>query len=145
MSEKFEDDDIYTILGASVELISASKYHQQFPFFLCVSFHIMPAIRHQQIKIYSKDEKPIAMVIWAWLTDKVLEEICHPKDRRPMMLKEWNCGSLLYFSDLIAPYGNGRKIFFDLVHNVFPEENKAISVRRNMDGTIRKRNTWQRK
>ena len=138
------ENDIYQKVGASVELFSASKYHCRIPISYCIAYLVLPAVHNNQLKIYySNEKKAEALVTWAWLTKEEIERVCNTEGRGPVHPKKWNCGSLLYISDLIAPYGNMRKIASDLKSNIFSNVNSALSVRRNVDVIVRKKNTWK--
>lgn len=137
-------EEIYSTIGAAIELNAASKYHQQFSLPVWINHLILPAIKSKQIKIYySLKQKPVALVIWAWLSESVLESVCTVEDK-VIEQNEWQCGSHLFFSDFIVPYGNTREIFNRVFLELFPDEYQAISLRRNMDGSIRKKNIWRR-
>ena len=139
------NQDIYSTIGAAIELNAVSKYHRQFSLYACVNLIILPAIKNKQIKLYYSDEqRPMALIIWAWFSNSVMESMCSPEGK-VIEPHEWNCGSKLFISDFIAPYGNTKKIFKDVFTRVFPDENKAVSIRRNLDGSFRKKNTWIRK
>ena len=79
------------------------------------------------------------MVTWAWLSAKVEREI-HASGRS-LSRSEWACGDRLFFNDWITPYGNIREVAHDMTHNIFPDQ-IATSLRRNMDGSVRRINRW---
>ncbi len=144
ISEGMGEKDFYTILGATTELMAASIYHRQRNLKTYFYFQIFPAIRTGQIKIvFSTSDIPEALVTWAWLSDGIIEAMLSDQDE---FIKgtEWNSGSILFFNDFIAPYGNMRAFFKHIFINVFPKEDVGFSVRRNNDGSIRKKNIWYR-
>ncbi len=139
-----ENRDFYTILGATTELMAASIYHRHRNLKTYFYFQIFPAIRVGQIKIFfSTNGIPEALVTWAWLKDETIDELLSEQDRS-IKEAEWNMGSTLFFNDFIAPYGNMRAFFKYIFVNVFPKEDVGFSIRRNNDGSIRKKNIWYR-
>lgn len=144
MIDEIEGKDFYTILGATTELMAASIYHRQRNLKTYFYFQILPAIRFEQLRVcFSTSGIPEALVTWAWLNDEIIDEIISSQDRSIEEV-EWNCGSVLFFNDFIAPYGNMRAFFKHIFINIFPEENVGFSIRRNNDGSIRKKNIWYR-
>ena len=138
------EKDLYHQVGACVELLSVSDYHNRVPLDYCMARLILPAIHNKQFKLYySSKQKVQALVTWAWLTKKELKSACAPEGRGPIPLDKWNCGTFLYIADFIAPYGNVRKVILDMKNNNFPNIDKAFSVRRGMDRSVRKKSTWR--
>jgi len=80
------------------------------------------------------------MVTWAWLSEPVEREV-HATGRA-LAAHEWNCGNRLFFNDWVSPYGNAREIRRDIMQ-VFPVD-LATSLRRNLDGSVRRINRWVR-
>lgn len=136
------DKEIYTTIGAAIELLAHSNYHQDFNLNFYLHTQIYPPIKYEQIFIYYSDEgKAIALVTAAWVSDKTLKEITSSA-QRILNESEWQGGEYLLFNDFIAPYGDTRSVLNDLRRNVFHEINTAYSVRKRKDGTIRKINVW---
>lgn len=130
----------YEMVGFSIELLSKSVYHRRFNMNNYLQIEILPPIRKGQVKFYL-DEKgmPIAMVTWAWLSDKTEKEVL--STGRALNENEWCCGEKLFCNDWVTPFNNLRKVVHDISTNVFPDQ-VGTSVRRNPDGSVRKINRW---
>ena len=140
MAELSLNLDEYTQVGFALELLAQSKYHQQYSVGNYFHTEILPPIWANQIRFYLTAEGlPTAMVTWAWLNQDV-EQAVH-QSGRALTQDEWQSGERLFFNDWIAPYGNIRAAMSDIATHVFPDKT-ATSIRRNIDGSIRKINYW---
>ncbi len=132
--------DEYTQVGFALELLAQSDYHQQYSVGDYFRTEILPPIWTNQVRFYLTAEGvPTAMMTWAWLSQEVEQEM--HQTGRSLEQDEWQSGERLFFNDWIAPYGNIRSVMHDIATNVFPDKT-ATSIRRNMDGSIRKINYW---
>lgn len=132
--------DLYAGLGYTVELLAQSEYHRRFGLGDYLHVEILPALRQRQARFYLTPEGvPTALVTWAWLSDTVEREV-HATGRA-LLPEEWRCGDRLFCNDWITPYGNIREVVHDMTYDVFPNE-FATSLRRNLDGTVRRINRW---
>ncbi|MEL6510386.1 MAG: toxin-activating lysine-acyltransferase [Pseudomonadota bacterium] len=132
--------DPYISVGAALELLAQSKYHKQHDLRQYFSVEIMPALRRNQMRLYMTDDGvATALVTWAWLSKEVEEEI--HKTGRALTEAEWTCGDRLFFNDWVTPYGNLREVVRDMTETAFPDQ-VASSLRRHMDGTVRRVNRW---
>lgn len=137
--------NIYSTIGASLELLAASPYHQDLS--ICMYFHtqILPPIHLNQNYIYySEDETPVALVTTAWIEENILEELTSSANRI-IQSNEWKTGDVLFFNDFIAPYGNAAHVFSDLVNDIYSGVSNAYSIRKRKGGEIRKVNKWSRR
>lgn len=107
------------VLGEIVWLYSCSKLHQNWAM---GSIHkwILPALKHNQYRIYHRGDKPIGFVSWGWLSETVESNYA----RQPSSLKpdDWTSGDRGWIFDFVAPFGDARYIVNDLRHNVFPDK-----------------------
>ncbi len=132
--------DYYAANGYALELLARSPYHRQQALGAYFRTEILPAMWADQVRFYiTADGAPTAMVTWAWLNADVEAEV-HATGRA-LTEAEWHCGDRLFFNDWVTPYANVREVAQDLCQNVFPNE-VATSLRRNMDGSVRRVNRW---
>lgn len=132
--------DRYAAVGFATELLAQSPYHRQFPLMDYLDVEVLPALEASQARFYlTQDGIPTALVTWAWLSEAVERDV-HATGRS-LAANEWNCGERHFFNDWITPYGNIREVMHDISHNVFPDT-IATSLRRNMDGSVRRINRW---
>lgn len=132
--------DHYAAVGFATELLAQSPYHRQFRLIDYLSVEVLPALDSNQARFYlTEGGIPTAMVTWAWLSEEVERDV-HATGRS-LGLDEWNCGERHFFNDWITPYGNIQEVMHDISHNVFPDT-IATSLRRNMDGSVRRVNRW---
>lgn len=130
----------YEALGMMMWLMKHADYHSQWPLWN-VEADILPALLHGQVKLYFDDEQnPVGFVTWAWLDDASQEQAL--LDEEPLEFDQWNCGEQLLFVDFVAPWEHTKNIMIDLRTNVF-QEDQAISLSRNPNGTIRKVYCWK--
>jgi cytolysin-activating lysine-acyltransferase len=132
--------DYFASVGYALELLAQSPYHRQHKLGDYFRAEVLPALWAGQCRFYVTQEGlPTAMVTWAWLSAEVEREI-HASGRS-LSRSEWACGDRLFFNDWITPYGNIREVAHDMTHNIFPDQ-IATSLRRNMDGSVRRINRW---
>jgi cytolysin-activating lysine-acyltransferase len=132
--------EAYAAAGYALELLAQSPYHRQQKLGDYFQIEILPALSCHQTKFYlTEDGIPFAMVTWAWLSESLEREI--HETGRALRAEEWNSGTRLFFNDWISPYNNMREVSQDMACNMFPDET-ATSLRRNMDGTVRRINRW---
>jgi len=133
--------DYYAANGYALELLAKSPYHRQHKLGDYFRTEVLPAIWNGQVRFYLTPEGiPAAMVTWAWLNEAVEADV--HSTGRALFHKEWKSGDRLFFNDWITPYGGIRNYVRDCMENVFPNELVATSLRRNMDGSVRRVNRW---
>lgn len=133
--------DVYASLGYALELLAQSEYHKVFETTEYFDIEIIPPIWNGQARFYLTDTGiPTAMVTWAWLSESVMQDVINTG--RALEPGEWHCGDQLFFNDWVTPYRNIRDVVRDMTHNVFPNEEVAVSLRRHPDGTVRRVNRW---
>lgn len=123
-----------TVLGEMVWLYSMSELHRTWPI---GSIHqwLLPALINKQYRIYHKGKKPVGFITWARMSAEV--ETAYVRNTRTLQPKDWNSGDRLWGLDLVAPFGDGKRIIKDLRHNVFPNDvGRFLRVRKG-DDTLR--------
>ena len=132
--------DYYICVGYALELLSKSPYHLQHDIGEYFRTEVLPAIWNNQIRFYVTDAGiPTAMLTWAWLSEEVEAEL--HETGRSLSREEWKCGDRLFINDLAAPYENSREVIKDIKNNFFADH-CVTSLRRNMDGSVRRVNRW---
>lgn len=107
------------LFGEIVWLYSFSSIHQKWPISK-VHQWIVPALKHRQLRVYRRGDRPIAYVSWAKMSKEVEEAyVLNPSGLRP---EDWVSGPRIWFVDWIAPFGGTREIARDIKHNVFPND-----------------------
>lgn len=135
--------DSYASAGFALELLAMSPYHRQQKLGDYFRAEILPAIWNNQIRFYLDDRGiPAAMVTWAWINEDIEHDI--HETGRALIHAEWQSGDRMFINDWIAPYGNLRHYVRDMMDNVFPNVQQASSVRRDMNGSVRRINHWKR-
>lgn len=93
-------------LGAAVWLWMHSEQHRDIPLSVLPTL-LLPAIKHQQFVIASRDDKPMFFLSWAWMDEKAEQRyltgpgiLVQPQD--------WTSGNRLWFRDWVAPFGDQR-------------------------------------
>jgi len=68
----------------------------------------IPSIRLNQFRIYFRRGVPIAFANWAWLSDEAHKR--YRTARYELRPQDWNSGRNLWFPELIAPFGDAKRI-----------------------------------
>jgi hemolysin-activating ACP:hemolysin acyltransferase len=132
--------DALTALGMAIQQLAISPYHQQFKLSYYIPVEILPSLRSKQVQCYlNADGNPLGLVTWAWLTEKVKQDI-HVSGRA-LEIVEWSEGSHLFFNDWITVPTAFRTAMAHMTQTIFPNE-IASSLRRNSDGSVRRVNKW---
>lgn len=104
------------MLGEIVWLMSQSPIHKQL-FIGDLEWFAMPAILHEQFRVFYGPNAPAAVALWAFVseeTEQRLEGGAHKL--RP---DEWRNGDRPWLIELVAPFGAEDEILKDLALNVF--------------------------
>lgn len=102
---------------------------------------LVPALQAGQCKVYfDENNLPMAFVTWALVDDECHNALyLHGQNPPP---DRWTSGSNLWFTDIVAPFGNTLHIIRDLQRNHFPHLH-AHSIKRNGDGSIKRIKVWR--
>lgn len=88
------------LIGEIVGLLSQSPAHRHL-FLADLEWLIAPPMALRQFRIFHHDQKPIAVALWASVSDEVDKELAAGRARlRP---DEWKSGKNLWLIDLVAP------------------------------------------
>lgn len=112
-------NSMISVFGEMVWLYSVSPLQKSWHI-SSIQRWLVPALAHKQYRIYHRGEKPVGLVTWAYLNEKVEKRYAlRPTSLEP---KDWNSGDRKWIIDFIAPFGDALKIGHDLRTNVFPDE-----------------------
>jgi cytolysin-activating lysine-acyltransferase len=110
---------VSAVLGEVVWLLTQSPRHKQAFFLADLEWLAMPPILLQQFCMFYAKERPIGVILWAYVNDEVAERLAAGNARlRP---QDWKCGDTLWVVDVIAPFGGTDEMLKDLKAKVFPE------------------------
>ena len=132
----------HSTLGAILWLMQHAPYHSQWALH-DLEVDILPPMALGQYRLYHTPEgEPFGFVTWAYVSEEVKDILVERK--RPMQRNDWTSGELLMFNDFVAPFGHGRWMVQDLRKNCFAGDTAAFSLRRTLQGSVRKVNRWIR-
>jgi len=121
------------ILGAIHWLLYFSKPHRHYRQSTVLA-RFYPCVSHNNFRLYMVGDWPVAFFNWAWVddaTDARLENI--DEGIQPW---EWASGPNLWMTEIIAPFGHGGDVMWDL-QNLFRQGTTAKAVFANDDGEYR--------
>jgi cytolysin-activating lysine-acyltransferase len=122
-------------LGYIAGLFSNSKYHVKASIGHFMS-SVIPALKHNQFKIFFNGFKPVAYVSWAMLSDEVQEK--YKSGKHLLAIDEWKSGDNVWLAEFVVPYSAKDR---DVVIKNLKEkilQNKTINIiTRNPDGSVK--------
>lgn len=120
-----------SMLGEIVWLMAHSELHRDWPIASIFQW-VVPALMHQQCRLYRRDGRPVAYVAWAYLSKEVEETyVLNPKSLQP---KDWKSGDRGWLIDWIAPFGDSAAVMQDLREGIFKDEvGRALRVKPGSD------------
>lgn len=89
-----------SVMGQAVWLMSMSKDHRELPI-KTVEDLLSPAILLKQFRLYSKGKQPLALVVWASVSDEVKARL--ESGDKKLELTEWRSGPNIVVVDCISP------------------------------------------
>ncbi|MCR9387271.1 RTX toxin-activating lysine-acyltransferase RtxC [Vibrio metoecus] len=105
------------MLGGIILLSQYSPLHRRYLVIEWIE-RILPAFELNQFCYYEDEhERPIAFCNWAFVSDKVREELL--SGVREISQSDWQSGPHIYIPELIAPFGHGREVVNDLRRRLF--------------------------
>ncbi|WP_439500235.1 toxin-activating lysine-acyltransferase [Bosea sp. (in: a-proteobacteria)] len=131
----------FEALGMMTELALHSPLHRNWSI-ADIGRNFLPALRVGQCKIYFDERRsPISFVTWA-LVDDACHEALRLRGETPAH-DRWASGARLWFIDVVAPFGDARHLIRDLQRNHFAHLDRAHAVRRHIDGSFKRIQTWR--
>lgn len=117
---------VSAVLGEVVWLMSQSPVHKQF-FISDLEWFAMTPILAQQFRLFYAQNKPIGVVLWAFVNDEVEERLKAGTTKlRP---QDWKCGDKLWVVEVISPFGGPEAMIKNLKEQVFQDkEIRYVSI-----------------
>ncbi len=109
-----------SVVGDTCILLSQSGLHRYSFFLGDIEWMILPPVMNGQFKLFHSDNKPVALALWAYVSDDVEKRLENGLGR--MSVKDWNSGDNLWLIDIIAPYGKAEQLIEDLIKTVFADK-----------------------
>lgn len=129
----------YYFIGCLALLLSRSNYHMNFESRSYFFNEILPALDRNQVVICVDSQfYPAGAATWAWLNKSSLDSIS--KSGRCLYGEEWREGDNLFFNDWIF-FLKSNSMMKYIKSEVF-KFHEVTSLRRNMDGSVRRVNRW---
>ena len=114
------------VLGHITWLMLNSSQHRHL-FLTDYEWLILPPVLRKQFRLIREDDKPVAVVLWAYLGKEAEERFL--QGVRKLAPQEWGEGETPWIVDVIAPYGGHERAIQGVVNNVFAErEVKMLAV-----------------
>ena len=122
-------------LGYIAGLFSNSKYHVKASIGHFMSSAV-PALKHNQFKIFFNGFKPVAYVSWAMLSDEVQEK--YKTGKHLLAIDEWKSGDNVWLAEFIVPYSEKDReaVIKNLKEKILPKKTINI-ITRNPDGSLK--------
>ena len=98
----------------SLELLKQSKWHKIYNVEDVYRYIIAP-IKHNRIRLYYKDSKPVGLVTWCWLSKENGQRFLDSEYYITESDYVSDVGDELWGIEFIAPYGNAMQIM-KLIH-----------------------------
>ncbi len=107
------------LLGQVALLMAQSPMHNKWSMASLLQW-VVPALMHKQCRVYMQNNKPVAYVSWAWLSEeKETAYVLNPRRLQPV---DWKSGDRGWVIDLISPFGATKDVMRDLRNNLFKDE-----------------------
>jgi len=98
-----------TALGHATWLAATSREHREKPISWLEEF-VFPALAMKQFKLYFKGKQPVALLIFAFVSDEVKER--WEKDRTMPKLTDWRSGKNVIVLECVSPFAE-RQVVID--------------------------------
>jgi hemolysin-activating ACP:hemolysin acyltransferase len=130
------NDLLYPNLGAAIQLLANSPYHQEFELKRYLQVEIAPAFRRQQAKFFYDGKSPIGLVTWARLSSEVLTNLA--VRHRSLEENEWQSGEVAFVNDLIVKDQHLNRVIDDVRNGLFWADSLVYAFRRSRDGSVKR-------
>jgi cytolysin-activating lysine-acyltransferase len=133
----------YALLGQISSVMMSSDIYQKYPI-ACLTTWIRPPVLLGQCHLYyDLSGGLIGYITWALLAEDAEDRWLHDPNVI-LHISEWNEGDRLWIMDFVALNGDIRRLIL-ASESLFPGHRIAKSLRRNVDGSMRKVTTWSRR
>jgi len=109
------------VFGNVLWLYMQSDSHKHY-FVQDLESRALPPIMKDQCKLYLQTKAgglPMAYVSWAYLSEDAEKVYCATQKIAP---KDWKSGDNLWLIDVLTPFGGNERIFAELYHKVFKQQ-----------------------
>jgi cytolysin-activating lysine-acyltransferase len=110
---------VSAVLGEVVWLLTQSPQHKQAFFLGDLEWMAMPPILLQQFRMFYAKDRPIGVILWAFVNDEVEARLLSGNAR--MRPQDWKCGDKLWIVEVVAPFGGTDEMLKDLKAKVFKD------------------------
>jgi cytolysin-activating lysine-acyltransferase len=110
---------VSAVLGEVVWLLTQSPQHKQSFFIGDLEWMAMPPILLQQFRMFYAKDRPLGVVLWAYVNGEVEERLLSGNAR--MRPQDWKCGDKLWIVEVVAPFGGTDEMLKDLKAKVFKD------------------------
>jgi cytolysin-activating lysine-acyltransferase len=110
---------VSAVLGEVVWLLTQSPQHKQAFFLGDLEWMAMPPILLQQFRMFYAKDRPLGVILWAFVNDEVEERLLSGNAR--MRPQDWKCGDKLWIVEVVAPFGGTDEMLKDLKAKVFKD------------------------
>jgi cytolysin-activating lysine-acyltransferase len=130
------------VLGQITWLMLNSHQHRHL-FMTDYEWLILPAVLRKQFRLIRQDEKPVAVVLWAYLGEEAEERML--QGTRKLAPHEWAVkDGQPWIFDVIAPFGGHDRAIEGVVNSVFAgREVKMLAVDPKTKGLVARTVTGQ--
>lgn len=106
------------VLGSAVWLWQHSSAHSKLPIY-SLNELLLPPIKLGQYVLIFEALKPVGYIAWASLSPQ-FESIYLSNLMRGTHIENWHCGSNIWITDWVAPFGYNLALARIIRSNVFP-------------------------
>jgi cytolysin-activating lysine-acyltransferase len=124
-----------TPLESVLFLMSASEVHREWTI-EDLSRLVAPPLALTQCEIFVRDGWPVAFISWAFLNKVAADGFID--GTRKLQPDDWSSGDQLWIIDIIAPYGDIRKVI-RWAHDKWPKPLQGFHIRSSLPGVVRGR------
>jgi len=119
---------LMAVVGTALMLARGSELHTRYRVGIFVD-RLWPSIPRGQYALYTdKDSgKPVGFCNWSWISQDVLAE--YRESSRPVLPADWDSGDVLFFQEMIAPFGHLNRITRDVRNCIVPHATVAYALR----------------
>lgn len=98
-------------LGEIAWLLSQSPNHRHSLFLADLEWFAMPALMHNQYRLFYAEGRPIGVAFWAFITETVEARLAAGGR---IGADDWRSGDRVWLTEIVAPYGNQQAMLDDL-------------------------------
>ena len=109
----------------------AFKNALAFLFIRDLDWYLLPALFKNQYRIYKSKNRPVGLVLWAYVNDEVDSRLASGISK--LQPRDWSSGDTLWIYDVVAPFGKSEGMVTDTLKTALL--GKEAKLRRtNPDG-----------